>query len=66
MLAIIATGIAALHLFLVSLSVPIIKTIPLFRLHVDLSTGPFNVASNKFTIDFGVWGFCQSDVFQTS
>jgi len=53
--------IAFLLLLLVSLSVPIIKTIFLFRIAVDVSS---SLLSSEVTgsVKFGVWGYCSSGI----
>ena len=47
-------------LFLVSLSIPIIKSIYLFRLTANASSSIFD-SSASGTVKFGVWGYCTSD-----
>ena len=56
-LAPILLFIAFLLLLLVSLSVPIIKTIFLFRLKAQLEES-FTGASANGDVTFGVWGYC--------
>ncbi|KAH7923506.1 pali-domain-containing protein [Leucogyrophana mollusca] len=53
--------VAFILLFLVSLSVPIIKAIYLFRLAAQESSGTFDVSASG-NVDFGVWGYCLSAV----
>jgi len=52
---------AFLLLLLVSLSVPIIKDIFIFRLYANVSAGIFN-ASATGNVRFGVWGYCISAI----
>jgi hypothetical protein len=49
--------LAFILLLLVSLSVPIIKSIYLFRLYAHLNA---DIASVSDSITFGVWGYCTS------
>jgi len=51
--------VAFLLLFLVSLSVPIIKTIYLFSLSANASSSLFDASANG-SVRFGVWGYCIS------
>jgi hypothetical protein len=51
--------VAFLLLLLVSLSVPIIKSIWLFSLTADVSSSLFK-ASASATLHFGVWGYCSA------
>ncbi|KAH8106714.1 pali-domain-containing protein [Cristinia sonorae] len=60
-LAVLLLLIAFLLFLLVSLSVPIIKSIYLFKLVADVSSSLFN-ASAKGSARFGVWGYCLSAV----
>ncbi|KAF7295021.1 hypothetical protein MIND_01040200 [Mycena indigotica] len=53
--------IVFLLLLLVTLSVPIIKTIFLFRLTAAASSGFFNSSASSSVV-FGVWGYCTSGV----
>ncbi|ESK96860.1 hypothetical protein Moror_6438 [Moniliophthora roreri MCA 2997] len=55
------TFIAFLLLLLVSLSVPIIKSIYLFSLTTNVSSSLFNSAAYG-AVKFGVWGYCISSV----
>ncbi len=48
-------------LLLVSLSVPIIKSLFLFRLTAD-ATNLYGVADAKGSATFGVWGYCVSAI----
>jgi hypothetical protein len=52
--------VAFLLLLLVTLSVPIIHTIYLFKLAADASVNNFIQASAHTTVRFGVWGYCTS------
>ncbi|KAF5330610.1 hypothetical protein D9619_005813 [Psilocybe cf. subviscida] len=52
---------AFILLLLVSLSVPIIKSIFLFRLAANASSSLFNSSANA-SVKFGVWGYCTSAV----
>lgn len=58
---------AFLLLLLVSLSVPIIKTIDLFKLSATFSEGfgPVSVNANG-NVRYGVWGYCISAIEATS
>lgn len=51
--------VAFLLLLLVSLSVPITKSIYLFRLAANVSVS-FVQAAASTTVKFGVWGYCSS------
>ncbi|KDR81528.1 hypothetical protein GALMADRAFT_239532 [Galerina marginata CBS 339.88] len=53
--------IAFLLLLLVSLSVPIIKSIDLFRLSANVSSSIFNSGASA-SVNFGVWGYCTSAI----
>ncbi|KAJ7063202.1 pali-domain-containing protein [Mycena amicta] len=53
--------IAFILLLLVTLSVPIIKTIYLFKLTAAASSGFFD-SSASTSVVFGVWGYCTSGV----
>jgi len=53
--------LAFLLLLLVTLSVPIIKTIFLFRLTTDASSGLLD-SSASASVTFGVWGYCTSGI----
>lgn len=53
--------IAFLLLLLVSLSVPITKTIYLFKLLANVSAG-FLKSGVSGNVQFGVWGYCFSGV----
>lgn len=52
---------AFILLLLVSLSVPIIKTIYLFRLSANVGASVFDTSASG-TARFGVWGYCLSAV----
>ncbi|THG94594.1 hypothetical protein EW026_g6910 [Hermanssonia centrifuga] len=52
---------AFLLLLLVSISVPVIKTIYLFRLAAQASTSLLDASASAF-VRFGVWGYCISSV----
>ena len=53
-------------LLLVSLSVPIIKSIDLFKLSAEISesVGPVSVNANG-NVRYGVWGYCISAIEAT-
>jgi len=53
--------VAFLLLLLVSLSVPIIKSIYLFRLAANVSASLFRAGAST-SVTFGVWGYCSSGV----
>lgn len=53
--------IAFLLLLLVSLSVPIIKSIYLFRIIANVSAGILD-SSASGSVNFGVWGYCVSAI----
>lgn len=53
--------IAFLLLLLVSLSVPITKTIYLFQLVANVSSGILQSGASG-SVKFGVWGYCFSGV----
>ncbi|TFK42679.1 actin cortical patch SUR7/pH-response regulator pali [Crucibulum laeve] len=53
--------IAFILLLLVSLSAPIIKSIFLFRLAANVSSGLLNSNANG-KVNFGVWGYCVSAI----
>lgn len=53
--------IAFLLLLLVSLSVPVIKTIYLFRIAVDVSSS-FLKSGVTGSVKFGVWGYCSTGI----
>lgn len=53
--------IATLLLLLVSLSVPIAKTIYLFKVTANVSSGLLKSGANG-TVKFGVWGYCVSSI----
>lgn len=52
--------VSFLLLFLVSLSIPIIKSIYLFQLAASESSSLFH-SSASGSVSFGVWGYCTSD-----
>ena len=52
--------VSFLLLFLVSLSIPIINSIYLFKLSADASSSLFH-SSASAAVSFGVWGYCTSD-----
>ncbi|KAJ7632519.1 pali-domain-containing protein [Roridomyces roridus] len=54
-------AIAFLLLLLVTLSIPIIKTIFLFRLTADASSSLLD-SSASTSVKFGVWGYCTSGI----
>ena len=62
LLAVFATFIATLLLLLVSLSVPIIKTIGLFDLSISYKTGSLVDSSVNAVVNFGLWGYCRSAI----
>ncbi|KAF8201655.1 pali-domain-containing protein [Pholiota molesta] len=53
--------VAFLLLLLVSLSVPIIKSIYLFRLSANISSSVFRSSASE-SANFGVWGYCLSGI----
>ena len=53
--------VAFLLLLLISLSVPVIKTIYLFTLTTNVSSSLFNSGAAA-AVKFGVWGYCISSV----
>jgi hypothetical protein len=61
LLAVFFTFVAALLLLLVSLSVPIIKSIDLFNLSIGLGDPLIHSGVNA-VVQFGVWGYCRSAV----
>lgn len=62
LLAVFTTFLATLLLLLVSLSVPIIKSIDLFNLTISYgSDSPIDSSVNA-VLKFGVWGYCQSGI----
>jgi len=62
LLATFATFLATLLLLLVSLSVPLIKSIALFDLSISYRSGSvINTAVNA-VVQFGVWGYCHSAI----
>ena len=48
-----------LLLFLVSLSIPIIKSLDLFKLSADASSSLLKSHASA-SVSFGVWGYCTS------
>jgi hypothetical protein len=62
LLAVFATFIAALLFLLVSLSVPIIKTISLFDLSISYNSGSLVNSSVNAVVNFGLWGYCRSAI----
>ena len=52
--------VAFLLLLLVSLSVPIIKSLYLFQLSADASSSLLDSHASA-SVRFGVWGYCSSD-----
>lgn len=57
----VLTFVAFLLLLLVSLSVPIIKSIFLLSLSVNVNSGLLDSGAHG-SIRFGVWGYCVSSV----
>jgi len=53
--------VAFLLLLLVTLSVPIIKTIYLFTLSANVSSNLLDSGANG-SVNFGVWGYCISAI----
>jgi len=62
LLAVLATFIATLLLLLVSLSVPIIKSIDLFNLSISYRVGSLINSGIDAVVKFGVWGYCRSAI----
>jgi len=62
LLAVLATFLATLLLLLVSLSVPIIKSIGLFGLAISYESGSLIDTSVDAVLQFGVWGYCHSTI----
>jgi len=62
LLAVFATFIATLLLLLVSLSVPILKSIDLFNLTISYKSGSLISSSVNAVLQFGVWGYCHSAI----
>ncbi|KAF9780559.1 pali-domain-containing protein [Thelephora terrestris] len=62
LLAVFATFLATLLLLLVSLSVPIIKSIDLFTLSISYGSGTLINSSINAVMMFGVWGYCHSSI----
>ena len=62
LLAAFATFLATLLLLLVSLSVPIIKSIDLFNLGVSYRDGSLINSGIDAVVKFGVWGYCRSAI----
>lgn len=62
LLAVFATFLATLLLLLVSLSVPIIKSIDLFNLTISYRDGSLISSSANVVLEFGVWGYCHSAI----
>ena len=62
LLAVFTTFLATLLLLLVSLSVPIIKSIDLFNLTISYGSGSLIDSSVDAVLMFGVWGYCHSGI----
>lgn len=62
LLAVFATFLATLLLLLVSLSVPIIKSVDLFDLSIAYRSGSITNSSIDAVVEFGVWGYCRSAI----
>ena len=62
LLAAFATFLATLLLLLVSLSVPIIKSLDLFNLSISARDGSFTNSGIDAVVKFGVWGYCRSAI----
>ncbi|KAF9647595.1 hypothetical protein BDM02DRAFT_3156071 [Thelephora ganbajun] len=62
LLAVFATFLATLLLFLVSLSVPIIKSIDLFNLSIGYRDGSLINSGIDAVVKFGIWGYCRSAI----
>jgi hypothetical protein len=62
LLAVLATFLATLLLLLVSLSVPIIKSIGFFNLSISYQDGSFINTSINAVVGFGNWGYCHSAI----
>jgi len=62
LLAAFATFLATFALLLVSLSVPIIKSIALFDLSISYRNGSVINSGINAVVEFGIWGYCHSDV----
>jgi len=62
LLAAFATFLATFLLLLVSLSVPIIKSIDLFDLSVNYRGGSLTKSGVDAVVKFGVWGYCRSSI----
>jgi len=61
-LAIFSFFAAFFLLLLTSLSLPIIKSIIVFDIWLDVDTGSFLDSGVEGGVSFGVWGYCISDV----
>ena len=62
LLAAFATFLATLLLLLVSLSVPIIKSVDLFDLSISYRDSSLVGSSVDAVVKFGVWGYCRSAI----
>jgi len=62
LLAVFATFLATLLLLLVSLSVPIIKSIALFDLSISYRSSSLIDSGINAVVEFGVWGYCHSAI----
>lgn len=62
LLAAFATFLATLLLLLVSLSVPIIKSLDLFDLSIKFRDGSLINSGIDAVVKFGVWGYCRSAI----
>jgi hypothetical protein len=62
LLAAFAAFLATLLLLLVSLSVPIIKSIALFDLSISYRNGSVINSAINAVVQFGVWGYCHSAI----
>jgi len=56
--------VAFLLLLLTSLSLPIIKSIKLFEIWLNASSGSFLDSEVEGSVSFGVWGYCISSVVE--
>ena len=62
LLAAFATFLATLLLLLVSLSVPIIKSVELFDLSINYRDNSLTSSGVNAVVQFGVWGYCRSAI----
>jgi len=62
LLAAFATFLATLLLLLVSLSVPIIKSLDLFNLGIRFRDSSLINSGIDAVVKFGVWGYCRSAI----